>query len=98
MSLFDIEEPIDYQWLINNGFNPRMNDPNDDGIMTKSLRFRNPFVYLQVNKYTFDTILCWVSTGKNRGLGTQVLYLGSINDRLKMISLIHKYSQENCLI
>lgn len=105
MSLFDIEDKIDYNWLIDNGFSTKVRyGDNDKHIITKILRTRNPFIYININYITLDATLQWIPMEKGPHTGiemvgkTQIFYLGRIDDRLKMLSIIHKYSQENCLI
>lgn len=100
MSIFDIEDKIDYNWLIDNGFSARMSHKfDDDHILTKILRTRNPFVYINIDLITFETVLQWVDIGQGTGItgNTQALYMGVITDKIQMSSIIHKYSQENCL-
>lgn len=91
-----MEEPIDYNWLIENGFSQRVRyGGNDRHILTKILRSRNPFVYININYVSLEATLQWLDLGT--GAGSQVLFLGRIDDRIKMSSIIHKYSQKNCL-
>lgn len=100
MSIFDVEDKIDYNWLINNGFSVRMSNRYDDGhILTKILRTRNPFVYININFITLETVLHWVNIGKGTGItnNTRTLYMGVISDKIQMSSIMHKYSQENCI-
>lgn len=100
MSIFDVEDKIDYNWLIDNGFKCyKRNVIDDDYILTKILRTRNPFVYININHITLETVLHWVGLGKGTGItnNTQTLYMGVITDKVQMSSIMHKYSQENCL-
>lgn len=100
MSIFDLEDKIDYNWLIENGFSARMSNRSDDGhILTKILRTRNPFVYININFITLETVLHWVNIGKGTGItnNTRLLYMGVISDKIQMSSIMHKYSQENCI-
>lgn len=100
MSIFDVEDKIDYNWLIDNGFSAQKSHWFDDGhILTKILRTRNPFVYINIDFITFETVLQWVDIGKGMGItgNTQALYMGVITDKIQMSSIMHKYSQENCL-
>lgn len=98
MSIFDIEDKIDYNWLIDNGFSSRISI-NNRHILTKILRSKKPFVYININYVTLETVLQWVNIGKGTGItgNTQTLYMGVISSRIQMSSIIHKYSQENCL-
>lgn len=101
MSIFSMEEPIDYDWLIENGFSQSVRYRDDSFyILTKILRSRKPFVYININYVTLEATLHWLDLGDGTGItgGTQSLFLGKIDDRVKMNSIIHKYSQENCLI
>lgn len=105
MSIFDVEDKIDYNWLIDNGFSVRVRNRYDNPhILTKILRSRKPFVYININYITLDATLQWIPIKKGPHTGiemvgkTQIFYLGRIDDKLKMLSIIHKYSQENCLI
>ena len=95
MSIFDIEDKIDLNWLIDNGFNAQ----KSSYIFTKILRSRNPFVYININLVTFEVVLYWVDIGKGTGItgNTQALYMGVITDKIQMSSIMYKYSQENCL-
>lgn len=100
MSIFDIEDKINYNWLIDNGFSTRISHKFDDGhILTKILRSHHPFVYINIDYITFETVLQWVDIGNGTGItrNTQVLYMGVITDKTQMSSIMHKYSQENCL-
>lgn len=89
MGLFDTEDKIDYNWLIDNGFSIR-NNPflYDSDILTKVLQTRNSFAYISINIITFETTLIWWDTGNKH-----VLYIGVITDRIQMSSIIYKYSQ-----
>ena len=50
MSIFSMEEPINYDWLIENGFSQRIrNGNNNPHILTKILRYRKPYVYININ-------------------------------------------------
>ena len=100
MSIFSMEDPIDYDWLIENGFSQRVTyGDNNHHILTKILRSRKPFVYININYVTLEATLQWLDIGTGTGItgGTQSLFLGKIDDRVRMNSIIHKYSQENCL-
>lgn len=100
MSIFDVEDKIDYNWLVNNGFSARQSLWVDGAhILTKILRTHHPFVYININFITLETVLHWVNIGKGTGItgNTQVLYMGVITDKIQMSSIMHKYSQENCL-
>ena len=99
MSIFSMEEPIDYDWLIENGFSQRIRNGNNPHILTKILRNRKPFVYININYVTLEATLQWLDIGTGTGItsSTQALFLGKIDDRVRMNSIIHKYSQENCL-
>lgn len=100
MSIFSMEEPINYDWLIENGFSQSVRYRDDSFyILTKILRSRKPFVYININYVTLEATLLWLDLGDGTGItgGTQSLFLGRIDDRVKMNSIIHKYSQENCL-
>lgn len=99
MSIFNVEDKIDYNWLIDNGFSARMSNRSDGHILTKILRSRNPFVYININFITLETVLHWVNIGKGTGItsNTRTLYMGVISDKIQMSSIMHKYSQENCL-
>ena len=97
MSIFSMEEPINYDWLVENGFSQRIRNGNNPHILTKILRSRKPFVYININYATLEATLHWLDIGDITG-GTQSLFLGKIDDRIRMNSIIHKYSQENCLI
>ena len=100
MSVFSMEEPIDYDWLIENGFSVRVRNRDNPHILTKILRSRKPFVYININYVTLEATLQWLDLGTDTGItgGTQSLFLGRIDDRVRMNSIIHKYSQENCLL
>lgn len=98
MGLFDTEDKIDYNWLIDNGFRVRKGYRADDSFaLTKILRTRDPFVYISFDITTFLVVLHWVDIGKGTGItgNAQALYMGVITDRIQMSSIIHKYSQEN---
>ena len=96
MGIFSMEEPIDYDWLIENGFSVRVRNRYDNPhILTKILRSRKPFVYININYVTLEATLQWLDIGTG---STQSLFLGKIDDRVRMNSIIHKYSQENCLL
>ena len=100
MSIFDTEDKIDCNWLIDNGFCiPRENLYNERQFFTKILRSRNPFVYINIDLVTFEVVLYWVDIGKGTGItgNTQALYIGVITDKIQMSSIMYKYSQENCL-
>ena len=100
MSIFSMEEPINYDWLIENGFSHRIGRVNNNPhILTKILRYRKPYVYININYVTLEATLQWLDLGDGTGItgGTQSLFLGKIDDRIRMNSIIHKYSQENCL-
>ena len=100
MSIFSMEEPINYDWLIEKGFSQRIrNGNNNPHILTKILRSRKPFIYININYVTLEATLQWLDIGEGTGItsGTQSLFLGRIDDRVKMNSIIHQYSQENCL-
>lgn len=100
MSIFSMEDPIDYDWLIENGFSQRIrNGNNNPHVLTKILRYRKPFVYININYVTLEATLHWLDIGTGTGItsSTQSLFLGKIDDRIRMNSIIHKYSQENCL-
>lgn len=100
MSIFSMEDPIDYDWLIEKGFSVRVRNRYDNPhILTKILRSRKPFVYININYVTLEATLQWLDLGDGTGItsGTQSLFLGKIDDRIRMNSIIHKYSQENCL-
>lgn len=96
MGLFDIEDRIDYNWLIDNGFSIQ-NNPflYDSHILTKALRTRNSFAYISIDIITFETTLLWWDTGNKYTGDKHVLYMGVITDRIQMSSIIYKYSQEN---
>ena len=98
MSIFSMEEPIDYDWLIEKGFSQRIGIDNRH-ILTKILRSKKPFVYININYITLEATLQWLDIGTGTGItsSTQSLFLGKIDDRIRMNSIIHKYSQENCL-
>lgn len=100
MSIFSMEEPINYDWLIENGFSQRIRNVNSSHILTKILRSRKPFVYININYVTLEATLQWLDIGTGTGItsSTQSLFLGKIDDRVQMNSIILKYSQENCLI
>lgn len=100
MSIFSMEDPINYDWLIEKGFSQSVRYRDDSFyILTKILRSRKPFVYININYVTLEATLLWLDLGDDTGItnGTQSLFLGRIDDRVKMNSIIHKYSQENCL-
>ena len=100
MSIFSMEEPINYDWLIENGFSHRIGKVNNNPyILTKILRYRKPFVYININYVTLEATLQWLDIGTGTGItsSTQSLFLGKIDDRVRMNSIIHKYSQEHCL-
>lgn len=100
MSVFSMEDPIDYDWLIEKGFSQRVRyGDNNRHILTKILRSRKPFIYMNINYVTLEATLLWLDIGDDTGItsGTQSLFLGKIDDRVRMNSIIHKYSQENCL-
>jgi hypothetical protein len=93
-----MEEPINYDWLIENGFSQRIGTDNRH-ILTKILRSKKPFVYININYVTLEATLQWLDIGTGTGItsSTQSLFLGRIDDRMQMNSIIFKYSQENCL-
>lgn len=95
MGLFDTEDKIDYNWLIDNGFSIRNNLLYDSHILTKVLRTKNSFAYININIITFETTLLWWDTGSKYTGNKHVLYIGVITDRIQMSSIIYKYSQEN---
>ena len=95
MGLFDVEDKIDYIWLIDNGFSTRDNLLYDSHILTKILRTRNPFAYININIITFEATLLWWDTGSKYTGNKHALYMGVITDRIQMSSIIYKYSQEN---
>lgn len=99
MSVFSMEDPIDYDWLIEKGFSQRIRNGNNPHILTKLLRSRKPFVYININYVTLEATLHWLDIGTGTGItsSTQSLFLGRIDDRMQMDSIIFKYSQENCL-
>lgn len=97
MGLFDTEDKIDYNWLIDNGFRFSNSHSYDIHILTKILRARNPFVYINISFMTFEAVLYWWDIGINHTGNKHALYIGVITDRIQMSSIIHKYSQENCL-
>ena len=100
MSIFSMEDPINYDWLVENGFSQRIrNGNNNPHILTKILRYRKPFVYININYITLEATLHWldIGTGTSITSSTQSLFLGKIDDRIRMNSIIYKYSQENCL-
>jgi hypothetical protein len=99
MSIFSMEDPINYDWLIENGFSQLTKDGNNPHILNKILRSRKPFVYININYVTLDATLHWLDIGTGTGItrSTQSLFLGKIDDRIRMNSIMHKYSQENCL-
>lgn len=98
MSIFSMEDPIDYDWLIEKGFSQRIR-ANNRHILTKILRSKKPLVYININYVTLEATLHWLYIGTGTGItsSTQSLFLGKIDDRIRMNSIIHKYSQENCL-
>jgi hypothetical protein len=93
-----MEDPIDYDWLIEKGFSQRIST-NNRYILTKILRSKKPFVYMNINYLTLEATLQWLDIGTGTGItsSTQSLFLGRIDDRMQMNSIIFKYSQENCL-
>ena len=100
MSIFSMEEPINYFWFIENVFSQLTKDVNNNPhILNKILRSRKPFVYININYVTLDATLHWLDIGTGTGItrSTQSLFLGRIDDRIRMNSIMHKYSQENCL-
>lgn len=100
MSIFSMEEPINYDWLIEKGFSVRVRNRYDNPhILTKILRSRKPFVYININYVTLEATLQWLDIGSGTRINssTQSLFLGKIDDRVQMNSIILKYSQENCL-
>lgn len=98
MGLFDVEDKIDYNWLIKNGFSSRISDIFSNGhILTKILRYRKPFVYININYVTLEVTLRWLDIGTGITGRTQSLYMGIISSRIQMSSIMYKYSQENCL-
>ena len=98
MSIFDVEDKIDYNWLIDNGFSTRDNLSHNNHILTKILRTRNPFVYMHINIKTFEVVLHWWDPGSKYTGNKHALYMGVITDRIQMSAIIYKYSQENFTI
>ena len=82
MGLFDVEDKIDYIWLIDNGFSTRDNLLYDSHILTKILRARNPFVYININFLTFETVLYWWDIGINHIGNKHAFYIGVITDKI----------------
>ena len=97
MGLFDTEDKIDYNWLIDNGFRAPNSSSYDAHILTKILRARDPFVYININFITFEAVLYWWDIGINHVGYKHAFYIGEITDKIQMSSIMHKYSQENCL-
>ena len=98
MSIFDVEDKIDYNWLIDNGFSVQKNYSCRDDILIKILRTRNPFVYMHINIKTFEVVLHWWDPGSKYPSYKHAFYIGVITDRIQMSAIIHKYSQENFII
>ena len=94
MGLFDTEDKIDYDWLIDNGFRFQ-NGHSYDHILTKILWARNPFVYININFLTFEAVLYWWDIGINHIGNKHAFYIGVITDRIQMSAIMYKYSQEN---
>lgn len=96
MGLFNTEDKIDYNWLIDNGFRVRKGYRADDSFaLAKILRTRDPFVYISFDITTFEAVLYWWDIGINHVGYKHAFYIGEITDRIQMSSIIHKYSQEN---
>ena len=95
MGLFDTEDKIDYNWLIDNGFRFQKGHSYDDHILTKILRTRNPFAYININIITFEAVLYWWDIGINHTGYKHAFYIGAITDRIQMSAIMYKYSQEN---
>ena len=94
MGLFDTEDKIDYDWLIDNGFRFQ-NGHSYDHILTKILRTRDPFVYININLITFEVVLYWWDIGRKYTSYKHAFYIGVITDRIQMSTIMYKYSQEN---
>ena len=95
MGVFDTEDKIDYNWLIDNGFRFQNGHSDDDHILTKILRARDPFVYININFITFEAVLYWWDIGINHVGYKHAFYIGEITDRIQMSVIMYKYSQEN---
>ena len=83
MSVFSMEDPIDYNWLVENGFSQWTRyGKNNPHILTKILRSRKPFIYININYVTLEATLLWLDIGDGTGItgSTQALFLGKIDD------------------
>lgn len=97
MGLFNTEDKIDYNWLIDNGFRFQNGHSDDDHILTKILRARDPFAYININIKTFEVTLYWWDIGSKYTSYKHAFYIGVITDRIQMSAIIHQYSHENWL-
>ena len=83
--------------MIDNGFSTRDNISHNSHILTKILRTRNPFAYININIITFEATLLWWDISSKYPSYKHAFYIGVITNRIQLSAIIYKYSQENWL-